>query len=113
MDTEYLDSPGGLSGNDDAGQMSAWYVFSAMGFYPVCPSNPEYYLGYPAFESVRIRPEGGKEFVIRSGNNKLFSETDDSFDSVNEIDVMVNGEKLNQKKISHSDIMAGGEMIFE
>ena len=65
METEYLDEPGGLSGNDDAGQMSAWYVFSAMGLYPVCPSKPEYALGEPAFDSVTIRPEGGKAFTIR------------------------------------------------
>lgn len=66
METEYLDEPGGLSGNDDAGQMSAWYVFSAMGLYPVCPSDPEYTLGEPAFDSITIRPEGGLPFTIRT-----------------------------------------------
>lgn len=66
METEYLDEPGGLSGNDDAGQMSAWYVFSAMGLYPVCPSDPEYALGEPAFDSITIRPEGGLPFNIRT-----------------------------------------------
>ncbi len=54
MDTEYKDIPGGLAGNDDAGQMSAWYVFSAMGFYPVCPGLPEYWLGTPLFDKVII-----------------------------------------------------------
>lgn len=66
METEYLDEPGGLSGNDDAGQMSAWYVFSAMGLYPVCPSDPEYALGEPAFDSITIRPERGLPFTIRT-----------------------------------------------
>lgn len=65
LDTEYLDEPGGLSGNDDAGQMSAWYVFSAMGLYPVCPSKPEYALSEPVFDAVTITPEGGKPFTIR------------------------------------------------
>lgn len=64
MDTEYADMPGGLSGNDDAGQMSAWFVFSAMGFYPVAPSKPEYWLGEPLFSRIVISPKGGKETVI-------------------------------------------------
>lgn len=51
---EYLDTPGGLSGNDDAGQMSAWYVFSSLGFYPVCPGKPEYVIGTPSFKKARI-----------------------------------------------------------
>lgn len=65
LDTEYLNAPGGLSGNDDAGQMSAWYVFSAMGFYPVCPSRPEYAVGSPVFDRITIRPENGRPFTIR------------------------------------------------
>ena len=64
--TEYVNAPGGLSGNDDAGQMSAWYVFSAMGFYPVCPGNPYYVIGSPAFEKMTIRLENGKEFVVKA-----------------------------------------------
>lgn len=52
LNTEYNDTPGGLSGNDDAGQMSAWYVFSSIGFYPVCPGTPEYYIGTPSFDRV-------------------------------------------------------------
>lgn len=54
METEYLNAPGGLSGNDDAGQMSAWYVFSAMGFYPVCPGTPYYIIGSPSFPRMSI-----------------------------------------------------------
>lgn len=105
METEYLDTPGGLSGNDDAGQMSAWYVFSSMGFYPVCPSTPDYYLGAPVFDKVTIRPEGGKEFVIKSlgkGDKEgIFRK------------VRLNGREPGNKKISHSDIIAGGELTFE
>lgn len=68
MDTEYKNMPGGLSGNDDAGQMSAWYVFSAMGFYPVCPSLPEYWLGTPLFDRITIHHAGGKDFSILKQN---------------------------------------------
>ncbi|MCM1491456.1 MAG: GH92 family glycosyl hydrolase [Muribaculum sp.] len=64
MDTEYKNIPGGLSGNDDAGQMSAWFVFSAMGFYPVCPSLPEYWLGTPLFDRITIHNDNGNDFVI-------------------------------------------------
>ncbi|MCQ2183922.1 MAG: GH92 family glycosyl hydrolase [Bacteroidales bacterium] len=62
--SEYRNTPGGLSGNDDTGQMSAWYVFSSMGFYPVCPGSGEYALGVPAFESVTIHLENGRDFTI-------------------------------------------------
>ncbi|MDE5634770.1 MAG: GH92 family glycosyl hydrolase, partial [Muribaculaceae bacterium] len=64
MATEYLDRPGGLSGNDDAGQMSAWYVFAAMGFYPVCPATTGYVIGSPAFERMVIHLENGLDFTI-------------------------------------------------
>ena len=64
LDTEYNDTPGGLSGNDDAGQMSAWYVFSSMGFYPVCPVTDRYMLSAPRFQKVTLNLEGGKKFVI-------------------------------------------------
>ena len=64
LDTEYNDTPGGLSGNDDSGQMSAWYVFSSMGFYPVCPVTDRYMLSAPRFQKVTLNLEGGKKFVI-------------------------------------------------
>ncbi|MGI6243453.1 MAG: GH92 family glycosyl hydrolase [Prevotella sp.] len=82
--TEYLDVPGGLSGNDDAGQMSAWYVFSALGFYPVCPATPYYILGTPMFEKARIghliiEAEGVSEenFYIQSAtwNGRPYTKT--------------------------------------
>lgn len=64
LDTEYNDTPGGLSGNDDAGQMSAWYIFSAMGFYPVCPATPFYETTTPLFNRITLNLEDGKTFVI-------------------------------------------------
>ena len=64
LDTEYNDTPGGLSGNDDAGQMSAWYVFSSMGFYPVCPATDRYMLSAPRFQKVTLNLPNGKRFTI-------------------------------------------------
>ena len=64
LDTEYNDTPGGLSGNDDAGQMSAWYIFSSIGFYPVCPATDRYMLSAPRFQRITLHPDGGRPFVI-------------------------------------------------
>jgi len=64
LDTEYNDTPGGLSGNDDAGQMSAWYIFSSMGFYPVCPATDRYMLAAPRFQKVTLNLPEGKTFTI-------------------------------------------------
>ena len=64
LDTEYNDTPGGLSGNDDAGQMSAWYIFSSIGFYPVCPATDRYMLSAPRFQKITLHPDGGRPFVI-------------------------------------------------
>ena len=64
LDTEYNDTPGGLSGNDDAGQMSAWYIFSSMGFYPVCPATDRYMLSAPRFQKITLNFDNGKHFVI-------------------------------------------------
>ena len=69
LDTEYNDTPGGLSGNDDAGQMSAWYMFSAMGFYPVCPASPTYQCGVTGFDKVTFNLENGKTFTILPGTD--------------------------------------------
>lgn len=64
LDTEYNDTPGGLSGNDDAGQMSAWYIFASMGFYPVCPATDRYMLSAPRFQKVTLNLQDGKKFTI-------------------------------------------------
>ena len=64
LDTEYNDTPGGLSGNDDAGQMSAWYVFGSIGFYPVCPATDRYMLAAPRFQKVTLNMEKGRKFTI-------------------------------------------------
>ena len=68
LDTEYNDTPGGLSGNDDAGQMSAWYIFSSMGFYPVCPATDRYMLAKPRFQKITLNLQGGRRFTITPGS---------------------------------------------
>lgn len=105
LDTEYLNVPGGLSGNDDAGQMSAWLVFSAMGFYPVAPSTPYYYLSSPLFEKITITPEGGKPFVITSTKEGVRDP-----DAIKE--VRLNGKLIPGIRISHTDIVNGTNLEF-
>ena len=99
MRTEYDDSPGGLSGNDDAGQMSAWYVFSAMGFYPVCPASTQYMLGTPLFKQVKVNLENGHSFTIL-GKDSL----------KDGLQAILNGQGLTKYAITHDDLMNGGTL---
>lgn len=69
VDSLYSDQPDGLCGNDDCGQMSAWYVLSALGVYPVTPGKPEYSIGSPIFGKATLHLENGKKFVISARNN--------------------------------------------
>jgi predicted alpha-1,2-mannosidase len=99
LEEMYLDTPGGLSGNEDCGQMSAWYVLGAIGFYPVAPGMDIYALGSPIFNSIKINLENGKSFVINAADNTSQN-------------IFINGAKLNNSTynknyISHSDIMSG------
>lgn len=107
IDTEYLNVPGGLSGNDDAGQMSAWLVFSAMGLYPVAPSTPDYYLSSPVFEKITITPREGKEFTITAPARSLEKGGEDTLRGVR-----LNGKETAPVRISHGDITAGGKLEF-
>ena len=99
----YKNNPNGLPGDDDAGQMSAWFVFSAMGFYPVCPGAPYYVIGSPLFDKVVIHLDsywGGKDFVIIAHNN--------SPDNRYIASATLNGRSYNLAWISHWDIVKGG-----
>ncbi len=100
--TEYGIGPGGLSGNDDAGQMSAWYVFSALGFYPVCPGKPEYEIGTPLFSRASIHLENGKTFTIIAYNL--------SKDNIYVKSIKYNGETMNYHTLTHNMIMNGGTL---
>ena len=99
---EYSDGAGGLSGNDDAGQMSAWYVFTSMGFYPVNPASDEYLLCSPLFDKVTIRLENKKTFEIvvhKSSADALFISKR-----------MWNGKTYNKNFMKHGMIMQGGKL---
>ncbi|WP_288241679.1 GH92 family glycosyl hydrolase [uncultured Bacteroides sp.] len=104
METEYLNAPGGLSGNDDAGQMSAWYMFAAMGFYPVCPGTPYYMLASPSFPSLTLNLENGNVFTVKAGNA---SEKNIYIQSAT-----LNGKPYTRNYITHQDILNGGVMEF-
>lgn len=100
----YTNAPDGLIGNEDCGQMSAWYVLSAMGFYQVTPGSGTYVLGTPLFDQINIHSENGKTFRIRTEQH-----SPDAF-YVN--DVRLNGKRFAPTFIRHTDIENGGEMIF-
>jgi len=100
----YTSETDGLCGNEDCGQMSAWYVFSAMGFYPVNPADGKFILGSPALDRAAIRTGMGKTFTIVAENN--------SAENVNVSEVFLNGQKLDRNYITYSEIMAGGELRF-
>ena len=105
MDKLYHTAPDGLSGNEDAGQMSAWYLFSALGFYPVNPVSGEYVLGSPEVSSAKIHLENGKTFSVQALNQ--------SKENVYVQSASLNGQPLQQFFIRHSDILAGGSLVFE
>ncbi len=105
LKTEYGTGPGGLSGNDDSGQMSAWYVLAAIGFYPVCPSLPEYAVTGPLFEKVTIKLGNGKTLVLAAPG---ISEKRCFIKSIN-----FNGKVIDNYRFSHFDLMNGGTIDFE
>ena len=105
MNTMYKNNIDGLCGNDDCGQMSAWYIFSAMGFYPVCPGTDEYVIGAPYLPYMKLQTGNGKTLEIKAPN-------------VSDKNCYVKSLKLNGKPydklyITHQDIMNGGELVFE
>jgi predicted alpha-1,2-mannosidase len=101
---QYGTAPDGLGGNDDCGQMSAWYMFSSMGFYPVAPGSDEYSLGSPAVKSALIKLENGKTFEIEAINQ--------SDKNVYVTKVLLNGKPVTTHTIKHGDITAGGKLTF-
>jgi hypothetical protein len=104
MDEFYKPQPDGLIGNEDCGQMSAWYVLSASGFYPVAPGKPEYQIGTPLFKEIRYHLENGKTFTIKAPR-------------ASPQNIYVKSVKLGGKMLfgplGHEDIMKGGTMEFE
>lgn len=104
-DTKYLNKPDGLCGNDDCGQMSAWYIFSVAGFYPVDPVSCKYILGAPQFPEVKFHVGDGKTFTVVADG---LSDANKYVESVT-----LNGEPYTKNYITHSDIMNGGKLVFK
>jgi predicted alpha-1,2-mannosidase len=98
----YKNRPDGLIGNEDCGQMSAWYVFSAMGLYPVCPASEEYALGLPLFKNIKINLDNGNSFLI----NNTTSPAQSIFD------VKINDKTNSRPAIAHQTIISGGNLQF-
>jgi predicted alpha-1,2-mannosidase len=104
MDTQYKPTPDGLAGNDDLGQMSAWYVFTALGFYPVAPGSNQYILGRPFVSKATLNLPNGKRFTVIAGG------LDDAHPYVGS--VTLDGKPLGRVLITHEEIMRGGELRF-
>ena len=100
-----IEDGAGLCGDEDNGQTSAWYVFSSLGFYPVCPGVPEYIIGSPLFEKAVMELENGKKFTVVANNN---SDANRYIQSAK-----LNGKDFNRTFITHNEIMAGGKLVFE
>ena len=105
FDTQYKNKPDGLCGNDDCGQMSAWYMLSAMGFYPVDPVSGEYVFGAPQLPKMVLHLADGKTFTVIAEN---LSEEHLYVDSIT-----LNGEPYTKNSISHEDIVKGGTLVYK
>ena len=105
LEEQYSNAPDGISGNEDCGQMSAWYIFSALGFYPVTPGANKYIIGSPIVKSATINLENGKTFQINAPNNKK--------DKPYIKNVSLNGIDHHQSYLIHSDIVNGGSLTYE
>lgn len=98
----YSEGNDGLSGNEDCGQMSAWYVFSALGFYPVCPGSDHYAIGSPIFRKASIHLENGKDFTVETSGKGVYIQK-----------ASLNGSPYTKSFLQHSDILQGGILRFE
>jgi len=104
LETQYKNSPDGHCGNEDCGQMSSWYIFSALGFYPVNPAQGIYAFGSPLVDKATIELENGKQFQI----DVMHNSTENKFIQ----SVSLNGEKIERNYLTHQEIMRGGKIIF-
>ena len=104
LKNQYKPQPDGLGGNDDCGQMSAWFLFSSLGFYPVAPGNDQYSLGSPAIKTAVLKLENGKILTIEAQNQ--------SDKNVYVQKVLLNGRQINRSYITHAEIMNGGKLTF-
>ena len=105
LTTLYFDKPAGISGNEDVGQMSSWYIMSALGFYPMAPAGGDYIFGSPQMKEATIKLGGGKTFKVIAANNSKDNKYIQS--------VKLNGKPYTKSYINHKDIIAGGTLEFE
>ena len=105
LTTLYSNTPDGVSGNEDCGQMSAWYVFSSLGFYPVTPGSNQYIIGSPLFEKATINLENSKQFTVQANgisNENFYIRS-----------ATLNGKVLDRSYLYHHEITSGGTLVFE
>jgi predicted alpha-1,2-mannosidase len=105
MNKLYTAAPDGYCGDEDNGQTSAWYVFSALGFYPLCPGSNEYIMGSPLFKSVKIQLDNGKEIVITTSNN--------SNENRYIAEMKLNGKAYTRNYLTHEELMKGAKIDFK
>jgi predicted alpha-1,2-mannosidase len=105
MDTWFRNDLMGVPGDEDGGGLSAFYVFSAMGFYPITPGMPEYQIGSPLFSKVKIRLQNGNIFNVIAKNNSSFNKYIQS--------AKLNGKELTEPVFTHDDLAEGGTLILE
>jgi predicted alpha-1,2-mannosidase len=101
---EYADAPSGIDGDDDCGQMSAWYLFTALGFYPLNPASGEYMIGSPLFTRMSLAVGGGRRFTVNAANNSAVNVYIQS--------ARLNGRPLNAPMVRYEDIVRGGTLEF-
>lgn len=101
---QYQARPDGLGGNDDCGQMSAWYIFSSLGFYPIAPGSEDYSIGSPSVKNAKLNLENGKVFEIEAKNQ--------SAKNIYVEKVELNGKPIKDFTLKHQDIMNGGKLVF-
>lgn len=105
LDSLYRKGPDGLPGNEDCGQMSAWYVWSAMGFYPVTPGSPYYAVGSPLFDSLQLHLENGNTVRLRTQRN--------SMSDVYVKRLLINGQPVEENLITHQQLVTARDILFE
>ena len=104
MQTQYGNKPNSLSGNDDCGQMSAWYIFTALGFYPVCPGSDYYVIGSPSVKKAVMHLSNGKTFTMTADNL--------SAENIYIQSVKLNGKDWDQPILPYGELKDGGTIVF-
>jgi predicted alpha-1,2-mannosidase len=104
LEHQYKPTQDGLGGNDDCGQMSAWYLFTALGFYPVAPGSSQYALGSPVVKTATVKLENGRTLTIEA--------KDQSDKNVYVKKVELNGKRIDRNFITYNEIVGGGRLVF-